>query len=180
MRVDNRSPVYYNVLMISFLQKTASFNYTIELSERNLQEKVNAMMPLEKTRFFLTVRLSKPKLELIDVSNEIVLFTHIDVIAPGGIKGSGRGQLSGSLRYEATSGELFLDSPKLKNLQIDWFPKMFSNSVAMIAEPLLATASAKYPVYRLRDDNATHQLAKSTIKSIKVKNHNLVITLGIF
>lgn len=167
--------------MFSFLQKKAAgFTYTIELSERSLQEKVSEMMPLEKTRFFFTVRLSEPKLELIEASNEISYFTHIDVIVPGGLTGSGRGQISGSLRYEAGTGELFLDSPKLKHLEVDWLPSIFTSSVAMLAEPLLASASAKYPVYRLRDNSAAHQLAKSTLKSIKVKGNNLVITLGIF
>lgn len=167
--------------MISFLQKKASaFTYTIELSERSLQEKVSAMMPLEKTQFLFTIRFSEPKLELIDSSNEIGFFTHIDVFAPGGMKASGRGQISGSLRYEADNGALFLDSPMLKGLEVDWLPKILTSTVAAMAEPLLATASAKFPVYRLQDNNATHQLAKSTLKSIQVKDKNLVITLGIF
>lgn len=137
------------------------------------------MMPLEKTQYFFTIRLSEPKLELIDASNEISYFTHIDVVGPGGLRGSGRGQISGSLRYEASTGELFLDSPRLNDLEIDWFPKIFTRTVSILAEPLLATASEKYPVYRLRDNSTAHQLAKSTLKSIKVKGRNLVIELGI-
>ena len=138
------------------------------------------MMPLEKKQYLFALRLSEPKLELINASNQIGFYTHIDLIAPGGLKFGGRGQVLGALRYEAGRGELYIDAPKLKGLEIDWLPKRLASLVANLAEPLLATASKKYPIYRLRDDSATHQLAKSTLKSIRIVDHKLVLTLGIF
>jgi hypothetical protein len=118
--------------------------------------------------------------ELINVSNEVGFFMHVDVIAPGGFKGGGRGKIAGTLRYQQDSGEFYLDSPRLVDLEIDLLPKQLTPKIAKLAELVLSKASEKLPVYRLRDDDAKHQLAKSTLKSIKVRDHKLLITLGMF
>jgi Protein of unknown function (DUF1439) len=168
------------LLMFSFSQMSSGFSYTVELTERSLQEKVELIMPLEKKQYFFTVRLSEPKVALINKSNEVGMFMHVDVIAPGGFKGGGRGQIAGSVRYEQKTGEFFLDAPRLVGLEIDLLPKRLMPKISKLAEILLTKASSKLPVYRLRDDDAKHQLAKSTLKSIKVKDHKLLITLGMF
>ena len=172
--------IFVFLLMFSFSQMSSGFTYTIELTERSLQEKIEAMMPLEKKQYFFTVRLSEPKVELINVSNEVGFFMHVDVIAPGGFKGGGRGKIAGTLRYQHDSGEFYLDSPRLVDLEIDLLPKQLTPKIAKLAELVLSKASEKLPVYRLRDDDAKHQLAKSTLKSIKVRDHKLLITLGMF
>ncbi len=168
------------LLMFSFSQMSSAFTYTVELTERSLQEKVEAMMPLEKKQYFFRIRLSEPKLELVEASNEIGFFMHVDVIAPGGLTGSGRGKIMGSVRYVPKTGEFFLDSPKLVGLEIDLVPKRLTPKIAKFAELVLARASETLPVYRLRDDDVKHQLARSTLKSIQVKDHKLKITLGVF
>lgn len=137
-------------------------------------------MPLEKKQYFFTVRLSEPKVVLINESNEIGFFMHVDVLAPGRLKGGGRGQISGSVRYEQKTGEFFLDSPRLVGLEIDLLPKKLTPKISKLAELVLAKASSKLPVYKLRDDDPKHQLARSTLKSVKVQDHKLMITLGMF
>ena len=168
------------LLMFSFSQISSAFSYTIELTERSLQEKVSAMMPLEKKQYFFTVRLSEPRVELHDESNELSFFTHLDVIAPGGLKGGGQGEIQGSIRYEPATGEFFLQSPKLVDLDIRLIPKTLSPRIAALAELVLAKACAKIPIYRLKDDDSKHQLAKSTLKSIHVEDRKLMITLSMF
>ena len=84
------------------------------------------------------------------------------------------------MRYEAKTGELFLDSPRLAGLEIDLLPKILTPQVVKLAELVLAKASAAYPIYRLRDSDSKHQLAKAALKSIRVKDHKLKITLSIF
>ncbi len=168
------------LVMFSFSQMSSAFNYTIELTQRQLQEKIEAMMPLEKKQYMITVRLSQPKINLIESNNAIGFFTHMEVIAPGGLKGSGRGEIQGSVRFEKESGEFYLDNAKLSGMQIDRIPKQFLPSISKICEALMARALAQFPVYRLKDDDARHQLAKSTLKEIKVHDQKLLIMLGMF
>ena len=46
----------------------------------------------------------------------------------------------------------------------------------MVAKKYLA----KKPIFRFKDGNLKHKLAKSTLKSIAVENETLKIELGIF
>jgi hypothetical protein len=56
-------------------------------------------------------------------------------------------------------------------------------SLSKIKKVLQSVASqflAKKPVFRFKDNNLKHNLAKSTLKSITVDNENLIIELGLF
>ncbi|MBA6364123.1 DUF1439 domain-containing protein, partial [Colwellia sp. BRX8-8] len=49
-----------------------------------------------------------------------------------------------------------------------------------IAQAMLSKVMAVYPVYKFKDDNVKHKLAKAVLKSLEVKDEKLIITLGVF
>jgi len=165
-------------LMFSFSQFSSAFTYTLEIPEQELQEKIDMMMPLERKSFFATVVLSDPKVDLIKKNNEIGFFSHVEVLIPGGLKGSGRGKIKGSLVYDSDQGAFYLNNPSIEDLVIDRVPQKFYKKISAAIQVVLAKSLLKYPVYKLKDDDVKHQLAKSTLKSISVGNKKLLITLG--
>ena len=60
---------------------------------------------MSRLRFRATI--SDPKVDLIKDSNEIGVFTNVEVIAPGGIRGAGRANIKGILSYDAKKGARF-------------------------------------------------------------------------
>jgi len=56
-----------------------AFSYTVEISEKELQEKISAMMPLEKKKFFMSVVLSNPDVDLMENDNKIGITIDIKV-----------------------------------------------------------------------------------------------------
>jgi len=171
-------PCLVFLFMFSFSQFSSAFTYTLEIPEQELQEKIDMMMPLERKSFFVTVVLSEPKVDLIQESNEIGFFSHVEVLIPGGLKGSGRGKIKGSVVYDADQGAFYLNNPSIEGLEIDRVPKKFYKKISAAIQVVLAKSLSKYPVYKLKDDDVKHQLAKSSLKSISVGNKTLLITLG--
>ena len=161
-----------------FAQSAHAFSYTVEITEAELQEKVAKIMPLVKKKFFVTVTLSEPIVDLQTEDNNIAVFSNIGVTAPGGIKVSGELKINGTLEYEQSTHEFFLKNPELESLDIDKVPEKYLPKIKSLAQQIIKKVLAKKPVYKLKDDNIKHQLAESLLKSITIKDEILYAELG--
>ncbi|AOW78737.1 hypothetical protein A3Q34_18970 [Colwellia sp. PAMC 20917] len=174
----------FRSIMFVFLSLLSQFavalDYTQEITEQEIQEKISAFMPIEKKKYFVTVTLSNPIIDLLKESDEIGIRANIDASAPGGIKGSGEVMIKGTLDYEPKKGEFYFKNPTIISLAIDKVPKNFTPKIQDIAQAALSKVMAVYPVYKFKDDNVKHKLAKAVLKSLKVKDEKLIITLGVF
>ena len=169
------------IILIAFAsQMVSALDYTQEITEQEIQEKVSAFMPVVKKKYFVTVKISDPKIDLIKETDEVGILANIDASAPGGIKGSGEVMIQGSLDYDPKKGEFYFKNPKIVSLKIDQVPADFIPDIQALAQTALSKALATYPVYKFKDDDLKHRLAKSVLKSLKVQNEKLVITLGAF
>lgn len=172
------------ILLALFLmassQLAMAFSYTLEISEEELQEKISKMMPMEKKKYFVTVILSNPDVNLADGNNEIGVFSHVKVIAPGGIQGTGKVSIVGSLRYDADKGVFFFNDPEIVNIEVDDVPEKYLPNIKNIAQSVAGKVLATRPVYKLNDDNLKHKLAKSVLQSIKVEKSKLLVELSAF
>lgn len=166
------------IVLFLFSQVATAFSYTVEITEPELQEKVSKIMPLVKKKFFVTVTLTEPKVDLQTENNNITVFLRIEVTAPGGIKGTGELKVSGSLLYEPNNYEFFLKDPVLNNMVIDKVPDKYMPKIKSMSQQMVTKVLAKKPVYKLKDDNLKHQLAKSLLQSITVKDKTLYLVLG--
>ena len=101
----------FRSIMFVFLSLLSQFavalDYTQEITEQEIQEKISAFMPIEKKKYFVTVTLSNPIIDLLKESDEIGIRANIDASAPGGIKGSGEVMIKGTLDYEPKKGEFY-------------------------------------------------------------------------
>ena len=166
--------------VLAMSQSSVAFSYTLEISESELQEKVSAMMPMKKKNMFVAVTVSDPKVDLIKESNEIGVFTNIEVIALGSLKGSGRAYITGTLKYEAQKGEFYFRDPTVVSLEVDNVAKKFIPKIKKITQLAITKAMSVYPVYKFKDDNIRHKLAKAALKSVTVEQEKLLVNLSIF
>ncbi len=170
--------ILLSVLM--FLSPTImAISYTVEISEAKLQQKVLAMMPMEKRSFIFTVTLSEPEIELIEGSNQIGVFTHIKIVIPGLVKGTGRAKIAGSLSYKSETSEFFFKDPSIEKLEIDKVPERYIPKVKKIVQKIASKILATRPIYKLKDDNLKHKLAKAMLKSVAVKDKKLLLEMSV-
>jgi len=173
-----RSSVF--IVLLALSQYAQAFSYTLEITEQELQEKVAAMMPLERKNQFASVTISDPKVDLIKQSNEIGVFAKVSIIVLGGIKGSGSVKIQGTLSYDAAQGAFYLHEPKVVGLTIDNAPKQFSLNAQKITQRALTKAMLKYPIYQFKDRNTKEKMAKAALESVTVENGKLLVKLSVF
>lgn len=156
-----------------------ALSYTLEISEAKLQNKVSEMMPLKKNKFYFTVTLSEPEIELFEGSNEIGIFTHIELVGPREVRGYGRAKITGSLSYHAEAGAFFFKNPKIVQLEIDKVSEKYVPHVKAIVQLVSSKMLEKRPVYRLKDNNLKHKFAKAMLQSVSVKDKKLLLELRV-
>lgn len=170
------------ILLILLLTiTTTSVNaFTLEFTQAELQEKVSAMMPLKKKKLFITIIFTNPVVKLIKTANRIGIKTNIQAMIPGGIKGSGTAEITGSLNYKPEEGAFYIKDPTITTLHINKVKDVMQPKIKKLAQTAISKTMVARPVYKLKDDNVRHKLAKSALKSITVNDGILVVEFSLF
>ena len=157
--------------------------YVFRFSEADLQDRLNAAMPVRKTYLFIfVIVLDNPRVTLIDGTERVhgglditLNLYREDVSVPLG----GAIDVSGGIRYDSATGQLFLTDPAIEHVAVQGMPA----GEAEIANKALTWALGEYyrerPIYTLSYTDVRQAAAKLVLKNVVVKNGELVITLGI-
>lgn len=168
------------ILLMLLVSSTAwSYNYTVELTEAQLQQQLSSMMPITKEHMFVTVTLSEPILDLGSGGDKVGVFSSLDISAPGGIRGTGRAKVEGKISYKKETGEFFLYNPTISHIEIDQVPAQFHSNVKQLAQVALDSAIKGKAVFRLDENNSQQKMAKSVLQSVKIEPGKLLITLSV-
>jgi hypothetical protein len=155
------------------------FEYVLERAE--LQASVEKHFPREKQYLFLfDVTLKEPQVELLAGANRLQVELNVGVKVKGlDAEFGGLGAVSGSLRYDPERGEFFLSDPKVERLKLPGIPEKFTAKANEVAGTALREWYERFPVYRLKDGKAKHDLARMVLKGMQVRDGKLVLTLGV-
>ena len=88
--------------------------------------------------------------------------------------------MTGTLEYNAKKGAFYFRNPSIVGLEVDHVEKKYMPKIKEIAELAMTKALSSYPVYTFKEDDVKHKLAKSTLKSVIVKDEALLVTLSLF
>ena len=157
-----------------------AFTFTKEFTEVELQQKIEAMMPLETKQFFMTIVITQPRLDLIEGSNQLGIQANIQAIAPGGLQGNGTTYIMGEISYRPEEGAFYLHNPTIVDLHIDGIQEIYQSEIKQLAQIALSEVLLVHPVYKLEDDNLQHRLAKSKLESVLVEDEKLIVKLKLF
>ncbi len=158
-------------------QLAHALSYTIEITEDELQSRLAAIMPMERQQLFLTVIISEPDIDLSVGNNEIGVASKIEIMAPGGMKGSGSAMMTGSLDYDPEKHAFYFRNPNIVRLESKDIPPETLPQIKGIAQAAASKILSTQPVYTLSGDDLKHTVARSMLKSIKVENSKLLIEL---
>ncbi len=167
------------LVLFSLTQWASALSYTIEVPKQVIEDQISLHLPLVKKLPLASLRLSEPRLNLLESTNEVSLFLNVDVLMLKGFKGSGRGELIGTIDYRPEEGAFYLVNPRIINLSIDHMPTMLIPKFSQAAKILLKKSLATYPVYRLNENDAKQKMAKASLKKVSVSDDRLLLTLGL-
>jgi hypothetical protein len=156
--------------------------YVIRLTEAELQAKLDQRFPIRRDVLFVVqIDLSNPRVHLLEGSNRVAI--GIDVVLNFRLRDQAKSfggsiDVDGGLRYEAFKGRFFLTDPHIQALRVDGIPEKYRTEVEKVVHGAISEAMNKGPIYTLSAD-AGQLLARLLLKSVVVRDRELVITLGI-
>lgn len=153
--------------------------WTVELTEDELQAKINPILPIEKKKLLFTVRVSSIDVELKEGSDRVGLISDMEIKTPHLSTGKGRAYVDGKLAYNPVDGSFYFNDPQVKDVKFENIPAKYHKLVGRIFQRAIARRLAKTPVYKLKENKLKHQLAKTLLKSVKVVDQKLVLELGL-
>lgn len=170
----------YLLFTLLFVSANTSWgnDFTVEITEAQLQEQIVKLMPVTQEKMFVTVTLSEPVLELGIEGNKVGVQSKLQVDAPGGVKGTGKAKIVGNISYKKETGEFFVYKPTIAEIQIDQLPDQLQSNVKELAQYALNSSIKNKPIFTLEDSNPQQKMAKSMLKSVEVKPGKLVVTVA--
>ena len=169
MRIKKLTVIFLVVfLVISGWYFLTSNGYTVNISEKEIQEAVEKNFPYEKVHLnFLRIVYSNPSVELLEGENRV----RIGLTATLQVKEKihfGSALVNGGFRYEAITGEFFLTDFKVEKITLDDTKDLNVNMLNKVLSAELEKVYHKYPIYKLSDSDFKQRTAKMIVKSIKV------------
>ncbi|MES2048484.1 MAG: DUF1439 domain-containing protein [Pseudomonadota bacterium] len=158
-------------------------DFFLYFTEAQLQEKLNAKLPLTKTYLMIfNITLDKPKLHLVNGSNKIQMgldvAINLNVVGEAKFLG-GMIEVSGGVAYVPENAQFFLIDPVVENLAVAGMPQKHEEKVRLALSKALATYYAGHPLYQLKSTDTKQAAAKLVLKSVVVENQQLVLKMGI-
>ena len=169
-----------SLTLLCFACFSHAFSYTKQFTESELQNKLDAMMPLERKQQFITIVITDPVIDFHETSNELSMKANIAATAFGGIRGKGTTHISGSISYKPETGSFHLKNPKMLELTIENVKEQYQTQIKQIAQIAIANAMSTYPIYTLNDGDIKQKLAKSVLESVVVQDEKLLVNLKVF
>lgn len=170
----------FTSLLFLLLSTQNAHAWTVELTEDELQAKINRILPIEKKKLLFTVLVSSIDVELKEGSDRVGLISDMEIKTPHLSTGKGRAYLDGKLAYNPTDGSFYFNDPQVRDVKFENIPAKYHKLVGMIFQQAITRRLAKTPVYKLKDNKTKHQIAKILLKSVKVIDQKLVLELGLF
>ncbi len=152
---------------------------TLVLTREDLQREVDRKFPIEKRELVAVVRLSEPRVLLNEGSDRIGLGVTVTLEAPGIKPLSGHIEADGEVHYDPEQGTLFLDYARLEKLEAKGLSERDAKLAQEILNPLLNSALAHIPLYRLNPNDPRQARLRGTVKSLKVESGRVVIKFGV-
>lgn len=167
------------VLLLSLVLSGFSYAYRMEVSQQQLQEKLQAQ-PLKHEDALFKVHVNDPKVMLLETQNRIALTAEIQVFLLDSLAGVGQTEIQGRLEYNQQQGAFYFKDAKINSLAIDKMPAEHLPMIEQVLETTLRNSLNAQPIYVLDDQDTQQKLAKATLQTVTVKNQAVILDFALF
>lgn len=149
----------------------------IDVEQAELQARIAPRFPVRNCKLIVAcLELANPAVVLVDGDDRITV-TADALLSAGRRDRPGRVGLSGRPRYAPDEGKLYIDDLQVTTLELQGLPPEYAGLIRTAVPGLAKDALQRHPVYTLDTSTAKGALAKATVKSVKVVNGKLRISL---
>ena len=177
-------------LLFTACDAKSTLSTTITLTNQEIQDKVRAKFPVEKTQNNIKISISNPKVTLDGTRERLVIDTDLTVKLPQvkvGRKGrtitppalTGKAVVDGDITYDKAAGTVYFANGALKDFKLDQRPAEYNAKVKTMGESSVKSQLNKMTIFALDDSKMEQAAAKQLLQSIKVKDGILEIHLGL-
>lgn len=152
----------------------------IPVTQGEIQERLEARFPVEKT-YLLVIhfRFLHPKVVLEKGSDKLRFLVDIEArFSAGGPPHPGTALVSGTITYDREQGEFYLLGAHLEHITI---AGMNDDKLARVqegADLALGGYLDRKPIYRLKQGDFKQDLARMTLKQVRIEDGKLIVTLS--
>ena len=171
----------FSCLCLAVILSACSGIYSkkIVFTRQELQEKVASEFPLKKRTSLVAVNFLNPRILLARESDRIGISLDMEVSAPGFKAVTGHLEADGGLEYRPDSGEFVFTEGRVLTFELADIPTAYSRAIEQVGAKLVKTYLSDLTLYRLKQDNFKHALAKLVLKSVAVENGEVVVEIGL-
>ncbi len=155
--------------------------YAITITQEELQQKLAASFPIEKTYLgLLGIKLSNPQLTLQNGTDRVQFQSDISTnVSWNGQSVSGTAQLSSALRYDPTLAQFFLDDFQVEKITGVGLSDDKAAKLKEAAGPMLQEYLKRYPIYTIEGSDMKMRAAKLLVKDVKVNSQAVHVIMGL-
>ena len=168
------------LLLLCSLLSFSAHAQDIRFSRADLQKQIESYMPYTQQQSIFMLTLSDPNLSLLSDEQRIGIRTQFKVTTAIGGEGNGWIHIDGKLRYKSSDHSFYIDAPRVTELNIQGVPAEFKPQLRQLAQDVIAPFLVERPVYTLTGKNMQEALAKMMLKSITIKDNQVIASLGMY
>ncbi len=156
-----------------------SLAYRVALNESSLEERLASYFPLEAKKLGVGIVLHNPKIRLNELENRIHLQLDLAISLPGNASSSGYIEMAGSLLYVAQEGAFYIDDPEICEFSVLSIPSRYLTPLRVLVRAVLTRYVANRPVFKFKEGNIKHRLAKAVFKTVEVHKGKLRVRFAL-
>lgn len=162
------------ILLIAASACSAPFRATIELSEAELQSRLDQRFPIEKSAVVAKVALDHPRVVLDAASDRIGIECEAHAIAVFAGEHHGKVAVNGRLEYDRETSTVYLVDPEIVRMEFPDLPQEHLPMIRDAASIALKTKLARIPLHQL--DGVPE---RALVQSVDVKEGRVIVELGL-
>jgi hypothetical protein len=155
--------------------------YAVVVSQEEIQARLDGAFPIERQYLLvLSLRLSDPEVRLQPGSDRIHMQMRATASAgPVGRNLQGGGRISGRLRYDASTREVYLDDSIVEELEVEGVPQEYRGRLVEIANLGVGQGLDRRPVYTLDQEFLDQIPGPIELRAIRVEDGRVRLLFGI-
>jgi hypothetical protein len=160
------------VVLLATLTFVFLRRHTIRLTAADIESQLEGKFPQEKRELIFTARFTDPSIAIDPETDQVIMGLSTTVSALGLKAAKAQAEAKGLVRYEPSSGEIFLDSPtvRVQGLSIVGVSERDERMAREFLQRALQVYLERTPLYRLK--------RSGPLKSLRVKDGAIEIELG--
>ncbi|WP_430461899.1 DUF1439 domain-containing protein [Thalassolituus sp. LLYu03] len=167
------------LLITALLMPLMASAYEVRLSEQQLQQEINARLPVTQQRGLFTLEISNAVLTLIDGEDRLRIQADARLITSFGLQSRGKVTLDGKVRYNNQDYSFYIEDPVIRQISIDGVAPELEPQLIELAQQSLTPALRNQPVYTLSDQEMTQNLARMMLKGMRIEQRSVVLVLSL-